>query len=169
MDDLTDQALFTKALPHSKCCHYNTDDQSFDITLKCKFVRLHICHSFWLKMYTGEVWPRMSQSRSGSKKGDNLFVPPLCPQKVTVQCILELSRLFSREPGQCWSLLPPTCSQTLQRTLSQQSGDKVLGISWQSILPVWPDDVIWTKHIPVIQSRNVNLSFYRPGDWKLIT
>lgn len=49
MDDLTDQASFTKALPHSKCCLYNTHDHSFDITLKCKFVTLHICDSFWLK------------------------------------------------------------------------------------------------------------------------
>lgn len=57
--------------------------------------------------------------------------------------------------------LPPTCSQTLQRTLSQQSGDEVLGICWQSILPIWPDDVIWTKQcISAIKWQDLNLSMH---------
>lgn len=36
----------------------------------------------------------------------------------------------------------PTCSQPLQWTLFQQPGDQILGVRWQSVFPIWPDDVI---------------------------
>ncbi|TNN77070.1 hypothetical protein EYF80_012708 [Liparis tanakae] len=57
-------------------------------------------------------------------------------------------RLYSIQPYPPFQLsvaLLPTCSQALQRALPQQSGDEVLGISWQSVFPLRPDDVIWTK------------------------
>ena len=41
--------------------------------------------------------------------------------------------------------MAPTCAQAVQRALSQQSGDKVLGVGRQRILSLGPDDVIWGR------------------------